>query len=117
MLKSDKGFTLLEVLFVVIVIAILASIVIPRLLLTQRTAKENACAANIAMINKQIELFYFNIGRWPWSLSEMEPPTTYDYFPQGLPDCPVSGSDYEMDIDSHRVYSVGTEHNHLIPRP
>jgi len=111
-----KGFTLLEVLFVVIVIAILAAIVIPRLLLTQETAKENACAANIANINKQVELYYFETGSWPSEgLMEITPPTTYEYFPNGVPNCPVSGINYMINPATHRVleYGIsGEKHDH-----
>lgn len=112
MFLNRKGFTLIEILFVVVVIGILAAIVIPRLTTTTATAKENACDANKANINTQIEKYYFDTGSWPSEdLSEMVPPTTYDYFPDGLPTCPVSGSAYEMNTTTHRVYE-GANHDH-----
>lgn len=109
---GKKGFTLIEILFVVVIIGILAAIVIPRLTTTADTAKENACDANMAHINTQIEIYYFNEGSWPATdLDEMTPPDSYDYFPDGLPTCPVSGSAYEMDTTTHRVSESGT-HDH-----
>jgi len=120
---DKKSFTLLEVLFVVIVIAILAAIVIPRLVLTQKMAKEKACDANVANINKQVELYYFNTGSWPDpELLNMKPPTTYQYFPDGVPDCPVTPQQYNLDdplqpedgiIYNHRVRdSVDSDGDH-----
>lgn len=37
-------------------------------------------------------------------MSGMFPPTTYDYFPEGLPSCPVTqASRYTMDVYKQRV--------------
>lgn len=110
-----RGFTLIEILFVIVVVAILAAIVIPRLTTTQETAKQNACDANVANINTQIERYYFDTGSWPsQDLDEMTPPDSYDYFPDGLPTCPVTPSEsYEMDSTTHRVKDTGTTtHDH-----
>lgn len=105
---TKKGFTLIEILFVIVVIAILAAIVLPRLTETATQARENACDANIANINTQIERYYFNTGSWPSAdLNEMLPPTTYDYFPDGLPTCPVTPAEtYNMSTTTHRVYDI-----------
>ena len=108
-----KGFTLIEILFVIVVIAILAAIVIPRLTTTQSTAKENACDANKASMNTQIERYYFDTGSWPSSnLAEMIPPTSYDYFPDGAPVCPVNSTAYNMATATHRIHEEGT-HDHI----
>ena len=109
---QKRGFTLIEILFVIVVIGILAAIVIPRLTNTATQAKENACDSNKANINTQIERYYFNTGTWPSTdLSEMIPTTTYDYFPDGLPTCPVVTGAYQMDGTTHRVHESGT-HDH-----
>lgn len=112
-----KGFTLIEILFVIVVIAILAAIVVPRLTTSQATAKQAACDANVANINTQIEKYYFNTGNWPSAdLNEMVPTTSYDYFPSGLPTCPVTTSEtYQMNATTHRVQDTGTTtHDHTL---
>lgn len=107
-----KGFTLIEILFVIVVIGILAAIVIPRLQISIANAREAACDANMANINSNIERYFYLTGSWPaQDLNEMLPPTTYNYFPDGLPTCPVSGSAYEMDPTTNRVYEAAA-HDH-----
>lgn len=98
-LKRTKAFTLIEILFVVIVIAVLAAIALGRIATTTATAKANACKANQAIMNTQIEQYRLENGAWPSALSDVTGDT--DYFPDGEPECP-SGGTYSMDAN-HRV--------------
>jgi len=101
-MRGRKGFTLIEILFVVVVIAILASVVIPRLTDTVATAKISACKANKANINTQVEKWYFDNGSWPANdLSDIG--ADNDYFPDGIPEDPVDGSAYAISGTTHRV--------------
>src|SRR4030042_1184012 len=87
-----KGFTLVEVLLVVIIVAILAAIVLPRVLYSASKARNQACQANMAAINSQIELYHLNKGVWPSPLSVLF--TDTDYFPEGTAvTCPVLSTD------------------------
>ncbi len=98
--NKQGGFTLIEILFVVIVIGILAAIAIPRIVTSTATAKANACKANQAIINTQIEQYHLDTGSWPSSLSDVTESKTY--FPDGAPTCP-SGGTYSMSTSTHRV--------------
>ena len=100
--KGRRGFTLLELLIVVVILGILAAIVIPRIVVSAAEAKKNACAQNVANINTHVERYYFEEGSWPANdLSDIG--ADDDYFPDGIPTCPVDGSDYALDGTSHRV--------------
>ena len=104
---NERGFTLIEILFVMVVIGILAAIVIPRMLYTTQEAQIAANDANKANINTQVERWYFEKGSWPANdLSDIK--ADDDYFPDGIPDCPVCGGAYTLDGTTHRV----TGHNH-----
>ncbi|MBU0533392.1 MAG: type II secretion system GspH family protein [Candidatus Omnitrophica bacterium] len=88
--RKSKGFTLIEILFVVIAIGILAAIVVLRMLHTALEAKIAANDANKANINTSVERYFFDEGSWPAAdLSDIG--ADGDYFPEGVPLCPVCG--------------------------
>ena len=67
----QKGFTLIEVLIVIVVIAVLASIVIPRLLGAGRQAKEASLRAHLQELRNSIGLFQSHTGVYPAQLSDI----------------------------------------------
>jgi len=69
--RKRRGFTLIEMLIVIVVIAILALIVIPRLLGAGRKAKEAALRGNLHQIRNAIQQFEADCGDYPAELSQL----------------------------------------------
>ena len=56
-MRIEKGFTLVEILIVVVILGILAAIVIPQFSGASTEAKESSLVSNIQSIRSQVELF------------------------------------------------------------
>jgi type II secretion system protein G len=70
-LKTRRGFTLIELMIVIIVIAILALIVIPKLASASRKAKESTMRANLNMVRNALEQFQSDTGYYPNELEDL----------------------------------------------
>ena len=66
-----RGFTLIEMWIVIVVIAILALIVIPRLLSAGRKAKEATLRANLHQLRNAIATFEADTGVYPGDLDDL----------------------------------------------
>lgn len=92
---KESGFTLIEVMLVVILISILAAIVIPRYTVSTKRAKVQSCEMSRSIINKSVEMYFFVEATWPMdSLADIR--SNVNYFPDGIPTCPVDLTSYAL---------------------
>ena len=99
-MRKRTGMSLIELLIVVLILGVLSTIALPRITTSAQTAKKNACASNIGIMNTQIEMYKLDTGSYPAALTDVTGDTTY--FPDGPPICPTGGT-YTMNGTTYRV--------------
>ena len=67
--KRQSGFTLVELLIVVIILAILAAIVIPQFSSATKDTQEAALDTNLASLRSSLELYKVQHNAWPGSVA------------------------------------------------
>jgi general secretion pathway protein G len=101
-LKSRRiAFSLLELIAVVVILGIIATIILPRASAARNEAAEKACYHNRMLINSAVERYAVTTGSDPADLSVLA--NDPDYFPNGIPVCPVSGNAYTLNPGTQRV--------------
>jgi len=106
------AFSLVELLAVVTILGVIAAVILPRVVGSAEVAKEKTCLHNRGEINIAVERYYLHMDSWPANdLSDIG--ADPDYFPDGLPTCPVSGAAYRIDGTTRRVvgHSGPGDHN------
>lgn len=68
---SKSGFTLIELIVVLTIIALMLSIVVPKYFHSIDKAKESMLRQNLAGMRETIDKFYGDLGRYPDSLDEL----------------------------------------------
>src|SRR5580700_11266476 len=64
-MKDERGFTLLELMIVVAIIAIIAAILVPNFFHARAQAAVSACQSNIRAIATAAELYYSDNQKYP----------------------------------------------------
>ena len=102
-LSRKKGFTLVELLIVVLILAALAAIAVPRIGASAANARRRACETNVSIMNSQIELYEANEGVPPGVIGDVTGSATY--FPDGAPVCPFTTA-YVIGANGHITVHV-----------
>jgi len=63
--KRSSGFTLIEIMVVVVILGILAAAIIPQFMGTTHDAKVGAAKSNIAELENSLERFHIHLDRYP----------------------------------------------------
>jgi general secretion pathway protein G len=127
-LANNKGFTLIELMIVITIIGILASIAVPNYRWGIVRAKEAVLRESLYTFRTTIDQFYADQGKFPDSLQEMSDKKYLREIPKDpltnskeswvimAPPAPADGSEvkgsvYDVHSGSNLVGSNGTPYN------
>ena len=108
LLLKQKGVTLIELLIVVLIIAALSAIAIPRISLSAHNAGAKVCIKNIGLINTSIEAYWMEMGSYPANLQDIT--ANPAYYPEDEPICPITKNTYPVALSDNRVDATGHGH-------
>jgi prepilin-type N-terminal cleavage/methylation domain-containing protein len=110
-MRKHKGFTLIELVVVVMILGILAAVAAPKLLNTSGTASDNACRESLGVIRDAVERYTAEHG------GSLPPATDQTAFKGALvpqyirafPKCPVVNLNANVAIVASPTAPTGTE--------
>ena len=108
--RRADGYTLIEILIVVMIIGILLAIAVPSMFNASERARANACRANLRQIQAAKE---------QWALVNRRPGTVtpgwgnlVPQFLQRVPECPSGGTYTLNNVRTRPTCSIGGDHTY-----
>jgi general secretion pathway protein G len=119
--RRSQGFTLIELMIVLFILALLAGLVAPRLMGRVGKGKQQAAQTQIQMLATALDLFHLDVGRYPTGAEGLKvlqvrpgnlPQWSGPYLTKGLPQDPW-GRDYVYkspgDHGPYDLFSYGAD--------
>lgn len=112
-----KGFTLIEIMIVVAIIAILAAVAIPNFVKYRNESQRSSCISNMKQLQTAGEQFTMVKGLTTPALSDLCGSTLYI---KKTPLCPLDNSGYTITLDANNAIDVqcknsAAPYDHVLP--
>jgi general secretion pathway protein G len=113
-LSTSAGFTLIEIMVVVFILGLLATLVAPKIIGRTDDARRTKAAADIKAIEQALQLYKLDTGAYPRELRELVEPSGGAWNPEGYLDKePVDpwgvGYVYATDGQAYVIKSYGAD--------
>jgi len=116
-MRKNNGFTMIELLIVMIILGLLASLVAPKFFSKLSTAERSTASAQMQMFETSLDTFRLDLGKYPEKLDDLRKSTgsRWDgpYLPKDVPLDPW-GNPFVYIIpgengDPYRIMSYGAD--------
>jgi len=114
-MRNEKGFTLMELMIVIVIIGVLAAIGVPAYKGMTDKARKASCDANLRTVQTAVAMYYSEHGLYPADLTKATlsdvDGNAYIENVEDVAKCPVDGTAYEVDAAGD-VSCTSTKHAH-----
>ncbi|WP_231581390.1 competence type IV pilus major pilin ComGC [Domibacillus enclensis] len=100
-IQNERGFTLIEMMIVLLVITVLLFIAIPNVAKQSKNINAKGCDAFVHMVQGQVQAYRIDTGSTPSTIQEL---VTGEYLRDDETACPGGGT---ISIDAEGVVSAG----------
>lgn len=100
MFKNQRGFTLIEMLIVLMIISVLIILIVPNLSDKSEDVYDKGCSALVSVVQAQVDAYHIEENEYP-SLEELE---SDSYISEEQKECPDGRS---LEISNNGTVSTG----------
>ncbi|GKV68090.1 competence protein ComGC [Sporosarcina sp. NCCP-2716] len=93
-LRNEQGFTLIEMMIVLLIISVLILVAIPNVTKHSKSIDDKGCDAYLKMVEGQVQAYKMDKKKFPATIGEL---STAEYLPDNAK-CP-DGSELSIDTD------------------
>lgn len=95
MIKNERGFTLIEMLVVMLIITVLLILIIPNLTSQTDNVNDKGCIALVAVVQAQADAYYIDSGSYATSIDQL---VENDYIEPNQKEC---GNNHSLNINNN----------------
>lgn len=101
-LRTEKGFTLIEMMIVLLIISILLLIAVPAMTNSNKVVQDKSCEATVKLVQSQVAAYKMdnNDNEYPTDLTDLK-----DNYVDSIK-CP-DGDELDYDSESGKVFKPG----------
>jgi competence protein ComGC len=103
LIRNEQGFTLIEMLVVLMIITILIFVAIPNITKHSKNINNKGCQAFVDMVQGQVEAYEMEFHKYPVDVAELE---SQGYLVNKKTSCP-NGKEVQIDSEG-KVSEVGS---------